>query len=115
MTYKGYSAEIKVDLESGLLHGQVLGIKDVVAFEAETVKQARENFEKKVEEYLQFCRETGQEPNKPFSGKLPFRTTPEIHRAIYIAASKAGKSINSWMEEVLKDAAERHVSPEFNS
>jgi len=36
-----------------------------------------------------------------YSGKLPYRTTPDIHRKIYLAATKAGKSINAWMDEVL--------------
>jgi predicted HicB family RNase H-like nuclease len=41
-----------------------------------------------------------------FSGKLPFRTTPERHRKLFIAATTAGKSINAWMDEVLPQAAD---------
>jgi predicted HicB family RNase H-like nuclease len=44
------------------------------------------------------------EPSKPFSGKLPFRTTVERHRQIYLAAKKANKSINSWMDDTLAEA-----------
>jgi hypothetical protein len=46
-----------------------------------------------------------REPSKNFSGKLPFRTQPEVHESIFLAAKQAGKSINAWMEEVLRDAA----------
>lgn len=35
---------------------------------------------------------------------MPFRTTPSIHRQIYLAAAQAEKSINAWMEEVLIEA-----------
>jgi hypothetical protein len=44
---------------------------------------------------------------KTFSGKLPFRTKPEIHEDIFFAAKQAGKSINAWMEEVLSEAAKQ--------
>ncbi|MEO0935141.1 MAG: toxin-antitoxin system HicB family antitoxin, partial [Cyanobacteria bacterium J06641_2] len=39
-----------------------------------------------------------------------FRTTSEHHRKIFIAASKAGKSINAWMDEVLSIAAEKMIN-----
>ncbi|MEO1210307.1 MAG: type II toxin-antitoxin system HicB family antitoxin [Cyanobacteria bacterium J06638_20] len=110
LNYKGYTADIKVDLESKTLHGQVLGIKDVVTFEADNVKEVEEEFCKSVDAYLKFCEEMGQNPDKPFSGKLPFRTTPEIHRAIYFAATRAGKSINAWMESTLKEAVDRALN-----
>ncbi|CBN54075.1 MULTISPECIES: type II toxin-antitoxin system HicB family antitoxin [Kamptonema] len=109
MTYKGYSANIEVDLEAEILFGRVLDINDVVTFKAQTIEEARQEFQKSIDDYLEFCKELGQEPDKPFSGKLPFRTTPEHHRKIFIAAKKAGKSINTWMDEVLIKAADQSV------
>jgi hypothetical protein len=49
---------------------------------------------------------------REFSGKMPFRTTPEIHRAIYRAAKQAGKSVNAWMEEELQQSATRQLEGE---
>jgi hypothetical protein len=46
-----------------------------------------------------------REPSKNFSGKLPFRTKPDVHESISLAAKQAGKSINAWMEEILQEAA----------
>jgi predicted HicB family RNase H-like nuclease len=105
LNYKGYVGSIEIDLESGLLHGRVLDIRDVVTFQGTTVAEARQEFEHSVDDYLDFCAELGQEPDKPFSGKLPFRTSAEHHRLIFLAASKAGKSINAWMDEVLVQEA----------
>ena len=107
MTYKGYSANLEVDVEAGIIFGRVLDIYDVVTFKGKTVEEARQEFQKSVDDYLAFCEDLGEEPDKPFSGKLPFRTTPEHHRKIFIAASKAGKSINAWMDEVLSIAADK--------
>lgn len=110
MTYKGYTASIEVDVEAGILFGRVLDINDVVTFKGKTVEEARKEFQNSVDDYLAFCEDLGEEPDKPFSGKLPFRTTPEHHRKIFIAAKKSGKSINSWMDEVLTDAANKLIN-----
>jgi hypothetical protein len=51
--------------------------------------------------------------SKNYSGKLPFRTTPDIHEDIFFAAKQSGKSINAWMEEILREAAkQRREAPE---
>jgi predicted HicB family RNase H-like nuclease len=42
MTYKGYSANIEVDLEAEILFGRVLDINDVVTFKAQTIEEARQ-------------------------------------------------------------------------
>lgn len=110
MTYKGYTASIEVDVEAEILFGRVLDIKDVVTFKAKTIDEARQEFYNSVDDYLAFCEELGEEPDKPFSGKLHERTTPEHHRKIFIAAKKAGKSINTWMDEVLTVAADKAIN-----
>lgn len=110
MTYKGYTASLEVDVEAKILFGQVLDINDVITFKGQTVDEARQEFQNSVDDYLAFCEELGEEPDKPFSGKLPFRTTPEHHRKIFIAAKKAGKSINSWMDEILTIAADKVIN-----
>jgi predicted HicB family RNase H-like nuclease len=95
--YKGYAGQLEIDAESSILFGRVLDIRDVVTFKGETVAEAKQAFQDSVDDYLEFCQSLGQEPNKPFSGKLPFRTTPAHHHKIFIAATKAEKSINAWL------------------
>lgn len=110
MIYKGYTASVEVDVEAGILFGRVLDINDVITFKAKTVEEARQEFQNSVDDYLAFCEDLNEEPDKPFSGKLPFRTTPEHHRKIFIAAKKSGKSINAWMDEILTDAADKAIN-----
>ena len=110
MNYKGYSAIIEVDTEAEILFGRVIDINDVITFKGKTVEEARQEFHNSVDDYLAYCEDLGEEPDKPFSGKLPFRTTPENHRKIFIAAKKSGKSINAWMDEVLANAAEKFIN-----
>lgn len=107
MSYKGYSGHVEFDDEAGIFFGRVLDLKDVVTFEGTTVEEVRLAFQGSVDDYLEFCEELGQQPDKSFSGQLPFRTTPERHRLVTLAARQAGKSINAWMDEVLGEAAQK--------
>ena len=66
MTYKGYTANIEVDLEASILFGRVLDINDVVTFKAQTLEEARREFQNSIDDYLEFCQELGQEPDAPF-------------------------------------------------
>lgn len=107
LNYKGYTGSIEISVEDDVLHGSVLDIKDVVTFEGTTIEEVKQAFQDSVDDYLAFCQEMGQDPDRPFSGKLPFRTTPDVHRRIFIAAKTSGKSINAWMEETLERAARK--------
>jgi len=54
-----------------------------------------------VEDYLAFCTERGEEPEKPYSGKLLVRVEPELHKSLVIQARKNGKSLNAWINDAL--------------
>jgi predicted HicB family RNase H-like nuclease len=59
-----------------------------------------------IADYEEWCRERGKEPERPYSGKLPLRIAPELHRALALAAARAGKSINGYVAELIeKDTA----------
>ncbi len=107
MTYKGYTGKVEFDDEANILFGRVIDLTDVITFKGETVEEIRQSFHDSVDDYLEFCQELGREPEKPLSGRLLFRTTPEHHRKMYIAAKRAGKSVNAWMDDVLAEAANR--------
>jgi predicted HicB family RNase H-like nuclease len=104
MEYKGYIGKVDIDEEAGILHGEVINIRDVITFEGQTVEELRKAFEDSVEDYLEFCAQRGEEPEKPFSGKFVVRIPPDLHRKIYTQAKLADKSLNSWVSEVLKSA-----------
>jgi predicted HicB family RNase H-like nuclease len=76
----------------------------VITFYGSSVDELKAELQTSIEEYLDFCAEVGKEPEKPFSGKLSVRTTPEIHRRIAIQAARRRVSMNSFVESVLKKA-----------
>lgn len=106
MTYNGYKARIDFDDRDNIFVGRLLGINDIVGFHADNVTDLRSAFEEAVDDYLEACEQIGKSPDKPASGKLMLRVTPEIHAAALVAAKSAGKSLNQWAAEVLGGAAE---------
>src|SRR3954452_21055649 len=93
--YKGYSGLMEVDAEDGVISGRVLGIRDVVTFEGDTVPEAIQAFRDSVDDYLEFCAERGVAPEKPFSGKFIVRISPELHHALAVKAESRRMSLNS--------------------
>ncbi len=76
-------------------------MSDVVGFHAESVAELKKAFIDAVEDYLECCSSVGKSPQKPYSGNLTLRVTPEIHAAVAIAAQVNGKSIDQWASDVL--------------
>ena len=107
--YKGYVAEIWYEEDDHAFHGIVHGIRDTVHFTGASSHELSQAFRDSVDEYLLFCAERGVEPEKPYSGKLALRTTPEIHALLSKAAANEGKSINRWISETLEEVARKRL------
>jgi predicted HicB family RNase H-like nuclease len=105
MEYKGYTGHAEYDDVAEIIHGQIVGIRDVVTFQGRTVDELRQAFKDSVDDYLAMCAEDGVEPQKPFSGKFNVRLRPEVHRQVSLAAAAKGKSLNAWVAETLERAA----------
>ena len=101
MEYKGYFAKVEFDDEASIFHGEVINLRDVITFEGETVDELWKAFNDSVEDYLAFCAERGEDPEKPYSGKFLVRVGPELHKTLVIQARKNGKSLNAWVHEAL--------------
>jgi predicted HicB family RNase H-like nuclease len=104
--YQDYTGVFAYDEEADLFHGRVIGLRDVVTFEGRSIDELKSALADSVEDYLDFCKELGQEPDKPFSGRFLVRIDPELHRSIAAAASRDGKSLNIWVKDVLEAATQ---------
>ena len=106
LAYKGYKAAIEFDADDEIFVGRILGINDVVGFHA-TVKALKEAFHEAVDDYVGACTKAGKQPEKTMSGNLMLRIAPDVHANAVIAAESAGKSLNQWSEDVLREATSR--------
>jgi predicted HicB family RNase H-like nuclease len=103
MEYKGYTGRITaVDEKQGILHGEVVGINDVVTFQGKTAEELIHAFHDSVDDYLAFCEERSEVPEKPFSGKFLVRISPALHQQAALAARKAGESLNAWVSAAIR-------------
>lgn len=103
MEYKGYIGKVEFDDESDIFHGEVINLRDVITFEGESVAELKQAFEDSIDDYLAFCAERGEEPEKPYSGKFSVRMDPELHRVITLKARMADKSLNNWINDALSE------------
>ncbi len=102
LSYKGYDGSVEYSAEDRVLHGRVLGIRDMVTFEGADVDSLEKHFQAAVDEYLSFCEEQEKEPAQPFSGTFNVRTGVALHRQAALYAEQHRVKLN----HVVKDALE---------
>lgn len=102
MIYKGYIGLVNIDEDAGIFHGEVVNTRDVITFQGTCVKEIKQAFIDSVEDYLEFCAERGEQPEKPFSGNIGLRMKPEVHQQAYIRAKMAGISLNEWINNAIE-------------
>ena len=104
LKYKGYTGRVGFDEEAEVFHGEICGLRDVVTFEAGHASKLKQAFRDSIDDYLDFCHESGREPDKPCSGKFIVRIAPELHRELQSQAAALGVSLNSFVVQVLDRA-----------
>jgi predicted HicB family RNase H-like nuclease len=103
--YKGYTGAIEFDPELRLFTGHVVDLRDEIYFEGDSVEALEASMQRAVDHYVGVCRQRGEDPERPFSGKLNVRLGSELHRAAVIAAAAEGESLNNWLVRVVETAA----------
>ena len=107
MEYKGYKAQIDFDNEAGVFHGEAINTRDSIVFCGRSVDELRSAFECAVEEYLEQNNQYIQDADKPLSGKIGVRLSPELQRRVVNAAQRANVSLNQWIVDCLEAAVDR--------
>jgi predicted HicB family RNase H-like nuclease len=106
LSYKDYNGSVVYSDEDEILHGRILGIRDVVTFEGENVKKLKANFEQAVDEYLSFCEAEGKTPDVPYKGTFNVRLSRDLHmRAALLAEEKSVK-----LNKIINDAVEQYLA-----
>jgi predicted HicB family RNase H-like nuclease len=95
LEYKGYIGTLEA--EDGVFFGRVAGLRDVITFEGSTFAEVEQAFHESIDDYLAFCAERGEPPDRPYSGRIPLRISPETHRRAAMHAQSEGLSLNQWI------------------
>ncbi len=103
LEYKGYIGTVTLDSDAHIFHGDVINTRDVITFQGRSIDELEQAFHGSIDDYLEWCKEDGLEPEKPYSGRFNLRISPELHREVAIQAKKEKMSINSFVEKAVKD------------
>src|SRR6266849_5823712 len=106
MEYRGYVARVSYDDTAGIFRGAIVNTRDAITFQGESVRELQTGFREAVDDYLAFCANLGEKPDKPFSGQFVTRIPPELHRQIHRASRLSGQSLNAWVAEQLQAAVD---------
>ena len=104
LEYKGYYTKVEYSAEDQVLYGKIEGIKDLVNFECAELVNVENEFRSAVDDYLAFCEDIGQTPEKPYKGVFNVRVSPELHRRAAIAADKKGETLNAFVTDAIRAA-----------
>ena len=102
MKYKGYLGEVTFDDEAKIFHGEVIGLKDVITFQGTNVDEIEQAFRDSVDDYLAFCEERGEQPEKTYSGNVRLRMSQDLHAHLALEAARQGISLNDLINSKLR-------------
>lgn len=103
LEYKGYFSKIQYSAEDNVLHGKIEGVADLVTFESSNCDEIEMEFRNAVDDYLEFCKEIGKSPDKPYKGSFNIRISPELHKRADITAQKKGFTLNQLVTNAISE------------
>jgi predicted HicB family RNase H-like nuclease len=107
MQYRGYDGSVEYSAEDKMLHGRVLGVRDVISYGGTSVRGLEKNFRSAVDEYLTFCEQRGKSPNVPFKGSFNVRLAPELHQRAARYAEENQMRLNAVVQRALSEYLEK--------
>jgi predicted HicB family RNase H-like nuclease len=103
LQHKGYDGSVLYSAEDRLLHGRILGIRDMVSYEGTDVTSLEENFKAAIDEYLAFCSVEGKTPDTPFKGSFNVRLSQDLHKRAALFAEEHNRKLNAVINDALRE------------
>ncbi|HXE08959.1 MAG TPA: type II toxin-antitoxin system HicB family antitoxin [Acidobacteriaceae bacterium] len=103
LQYRGYDGSVLYSAEDKMLHGRVLGIRDMISYGGTNVKSLERNFRDAVDEYFAFCKAEGKAPNVPFKGSFNVRVSRELHQRAALYADQHDMKLNTVVQDALQE------------
>ena len=104
MEYKNYVGSVEFSESDGVFFGKVMGIRSLISYEGTTAKELVEDFHGAVDDYLELCAAEGKEPERAYKGSFNVRVSPDLHKQAVIYASSRQMSLNSLVEQALRNS-----------
>jgi len=117
LEHRGYVGSVEFNADDKVFFGKILGIKDLVTFEGESVSELEQSFHDMIEDYLQTCKKLKKEPEKTYKGSFNIRISSEMHKQAAIIASRKNISLNNFIKFALGWVIthEKEIEPELKN
>ena len=102
LSYNGYDGSVEYSAEDRLLHGRIVGIRDMVLYDGASIREIEKNFKGAVDEYLAFCEAEGKTPDVPFKGSFNVRIPQDLHQRAALYAEEHDLKLNAVVQLALK-------------
>ncbi len=106
LSYNEFQGSAEISVEDNCLFGRILHINDVVTYEADSPKELEKSFRAAVDDYIEFCKEQGHQPCKPYKGVFNVRVDPALHKKLAFLARRKDVSLNEIVNEALSEKVE---------
>lgn len=103
ITYKGYIGSVEFSQEDGIFFGKIQGIRSLISYEGTNASELIKDFQSSIDEYLDSCKKEGVDPEIAYKGSFNVRLSSETHRMAAIYAIEHNQSLNSFIEDAVKE------------
>lgn len=107
LSYKGYYGTVDYSLKDDVLFGKVIGIKGLLSYEGQTIKELKKDFENVIDDYIEDCKEEGKTPQKSYKGTFNVRIAPALHERAANYAIDHHESLNNLVEKAIEDYVDK--------
>jgi predicted HicB family RNase H-like nuclease len=101
--HKNYEGSVLFSAEDKMLHGRVLGIRDMISYGGTNVRSLEKSFQAAVNEYLAFCEAQGKTPDIPFKGSFNVRVSADLHKRAALFAEEHDLKLNTVVQTALAE------------
>ncbi len=101
LQHKGYYAEVHFSAEDEVFFGKIIGINDLVNFEANSVKALKKEFTNAVEDYLITTKALGKSPDKTYKGSFNVRIPSALHKEAATFAALKKVTLNEYIRNAI--------------
>ncbi|HAG70270.1 MAG TPA: toxin-antitoxin system HicB family antitoxin [Lachnospiraceae bacterium] len=82
-------------------------INDMLGFHGTSVNELAESFKNCINNYIEWCNESGKQPEKEFRGSFNIRISPRAHREAILEAAADGISLNQFVADAIDEKLAR--------
>jgi len=107
MEYRGYIGSVEFSQEDECFFGKVLGVRGLISYEGESVKELKEDFQNAIDEHIDFLERTAKENEKD---TRTIHMTPVLWQNAMRTAESRGLTMDLLIEESLWSNIQRKAS-----